>query len=73
MWSKNCKVKAAFASNDPQWAWVNIDGMGWRRIKGGSADGVANIFRMMCTAKSRGRPVHVDVNDDGLITTAYLI
>ncbi|NPV63239.1 MAG: hypothetical protein HPY61_11535 [Methanotrichaceae archaeon] len=73
MWSKNCKVKATFASNDPQWAWAHIEGLGWRRIKGGAPDGVANIFRMMCTAKVRGRLVNVDLDEKNLITTAYLL
>jgi hypothetical protein len=73
MWKKNCKVKATFASNDPQWTWANIEGMGWRRIKEGSSDGVCNIFKIMCTAKSRDRPVHVEVDRENLITTAYLL
>jgi hypothetical protein len=73
MWSKNCKVKAVFTSNDPQWAWANIEGLGWRRIKGGAPDGVSNIFRVMCTAKTREKRVHVDLDKDNLITTAYLL
>ncbi len=73
MWFNNRKVNSAFVSNDTQWAWANIEGIGWRRIKDGAPDGVTNIFTMMCAAKAKGRTVHVDIDTDNLITTAYLL
>lgn len=47
MWFNNEKVIAAFVSNDAQWAWANIEGIGWRRIKEGSSDGLPNIFTIV--------------------------
>ncbi len=73
MWLNNKKVTSAFASNDSQWAWANIDGIGWRRVKDRSIDGVANIFMIRCTAKAKGRPVNVELDTDNMITTAYLL
>lgn len=73
MWFNNRKVTSAFVSNDAEWAWANIEGVGWRRIKDGSSDGVANLFMMMCTAKAKGRAVNVEIDTDSLITTAYLL
>ncbi len=73
MWFNNKIVASAFASNDSEWAWANIEGLGWRRIKDGTCDGVANIFTIMCAAKAKDRPVNVEIDTDNLITTAYLL
>ncbi len=73
MWLNNRNVTSAFTSNDSQWAWANIEGIGWRRIKDGSIDGVENIFTIICAAKAKGRPVNVELDTDNLITTAYLL
>jgi len=73
MWFDNKRVNATFASNDPQWAWANIDGLGWKRIKNDSADGVTNLFVLMCSARSNDRPVNVEVDDRDFITTAYMV
>lgn len=72
-WYSNKKVAATFAHYTSQWAWANIDGLGWRRIKEGSPDGVSNLFLMMCEAKSNDKLVTVYIDEKDLITTAYLL
>ena len=66
-------VISTYATIDPQWAWANINGIGWRRIKEGAADGVTNIFLLMNTAESHGRLVNVEIDADNNITNACLI
>lgn len=73
MWHNNKQVLATFVHHTTQWAWANIDGLGWRRVKDGAADGVTNLFTMMNAARASGRPVNVYVDSANLITTAYLL
>ena len=73
MWHNNRDVTATYAHHSSQWAWAEISGLGWRRIKNGSTDGCTNIFLMMNSARAAGRKVSVDVNNQNLITTAYLL
>ena len=71
-WYYNRTVASVFAYYTTQWAWANISGLGWRRINGGSADGVSNMFVSLCEAAANGRQVHVEA-DSGLLYTMYLI
>jgi immune inhibitor A len=70
-WYYNRKVTATFAASTPQWAWANVDGLGWRRISG-SADGVTNMFVSLCEAAANGHLVHVEA-DGSLLYTMYLV
>jgi immune inhibitor A len=71
-WHNNIKVTSTFAYYTSQWAWANIEGVGWRRIKDGSADGVTNIFELCCEAVANTRPVNAYV-DSNFIYTMYLL
>ena len=73
VWYNNRTVNSTFVHHTTQWAWADISGVGWRRIKDGSADGVTNLFIMMCVAKANNRQVNVNIDDSGLIITAYLL
>jgi hypothetical protein len=73
VWYNNRTVDATFAHYTTQWAWASISGLGWKKIKGGAADGVTNLFVMMCAAKANGKRVNVDIDANGEITTAYLL
>jgi predicted class III extradiol MEMO1 family dioxygenase len=72
MWHNNVKILSTFAHYTTQWAWANVDGQGWRRIKDGAADGCANLFIMMNAAVANNRTVSVFIDSNNLITTAYL-
>ena len=71
-WYYNKKVLSTFANCTSQWAWANIDGLGWRQIQSGAPDGVTNMFVAFCEALANNRQVHVYA-DDKLIYTMYLI
>lgn len=71
-WYYNRTVASVFAYYTTQWAWANISGLGWRRINGGSADGVSNMFASLSEAAANGRQVHVEA-DSSLLYTMYLV
>ena len=54
-WVYNRKVLSTYTWHGAQWAWANIEGVGWRRIQSGSADGVTNMFIGLCDALANGR------------------
>ena len=55
-------VTRAFSTSDSQNAWGRLQGIGWRKIKKGSADGVTNIFAALCAATANGQSVSVKVD-----------
>jgi hypothetical protein len=73
MWHNNKQVLATFVHHTTQWAWANIDTIGWVRIKDGAADGVTNLFLMLSAARANNRQVNVFIDGSNLITTAYLL
>lgn len=73
MWHNNKKVNATFVHHTSQWVWADIDGLGWKRIKDGAADGATNLFVMLSAAKANDRIVNVFIDGDNLIQTAYLL
>ncbi|WP_219414405.1 M6 family metalloprotease domain-containing protein [Pseudonocardia nigra] len=71
-WLYNQRIRATYAHHTEQFAWVDVEGIGWRRLKDGAADGVGNLFDMCNEAVAHGRPMHVSVDGEWLYT-AYLI
>lgn len=71
-WYYNKQVKSTFVHYTTQWAWALIDGLGWRRIKDGSPDGVTNVFAACCEAVANNRLVNVYA-DSTFIYTLYLL
>lgn len=60
MWHNNKTVTRTYTSKDSQNCWAIISGIsGWKKIKTGAADGVTNVFAILCAAKANGRPVDV--------------
>lgn len=71
-WVHHRTIRATFAHATSQWAWADLEGVGWRRVQGGSADAVTNMFVGLCEAMANQRPVHADV-DGSLIYTMYVV
>ncbi|GIZ52834.1 M6 family metalloprotease domain-containing protein [Noviherbaspirillum aridicola] len=71
VWHNDRTVTQAFASADAGNAWVNLAGLGWRRVSPGAADGITNLFAMLCEALANGRKAHVYA-DASAVTIAYL-
>ena len=71
-WHNNVTMTGTFTHHTTQWAWVYINGLGWRRIKDGSPDGVSNVFAACCLAVANGRPTNVFA-DDQFLFTMYML
>jgi immune inhibitor A len=71
-WVYNRAVLMTYAHHTSQWAWAHIDGVGWRRIKEASPDGVTRMFDAFCSARAFGRRVSADI-DGSFVYTMYLV
>jgi immune inhibitor A len=70
-WFYNRRITATYAHHTGQFAWTNVEGIGWRRLKDGSVDGVGNLFDMCNEAVAHSRNMHVSIDGEWLYT-AYL-
>ena len=73
MWHTNKKVVMTFVHHTTQYGYASIEGLGWLRIKSGSADGCTNLLVLLNAAKANDRLVHVNVNASNEIETAYML
>jgi hypothetical protein len=74
MWYNDKTVIATHTKNGTQMAWAIVSGVGitgWIRIKPASADGVSNVFMILCTALANNRKVDVLI-ENGEILQATL-
>ncbi len=71
-WFYSKNVSMTFAHHATQWAWANIESLGWRRIQEGSPDGVTHVFSTLCDALANQRKIHV-LADASKIYTLYLV
>ena len=71
-WHNHLAVVRTYATHHTQNAWANIGGLGWKKIKTGQADGVTNLFVLLCEAHAKGRTVNVLIDSSDRITTAYM-
>jgi len=72
-WNNNVNVVQTYASNDSQNAWVNLSGLGWKKIKPTSTDGVTNVFIIFNAAKANNRTVNAFIEDAiQQVSIAYL-
>lgn len=66
-WHHSVNVAMVYAHHNDAVAWVNVDGVGWRKIDPAAPSGVTNLLAMFAAAKAAGRTVHAYM--DG--TTVY--
>jgi C1A family cysteine protease len=71
VWHYNVTVAQTYASRDAQNAWAYFQGLGWRRIQTGAADGVTNMLGVFAQAVTKSRPVTVYA-DGNFVYQAYL-
>ncbi|HZD04421.1 MAG TPA: hypothetical protein VE173_05875 [Longimicrobiales bacterium] len=73
MWETNKDIRFVYATNGTQAFWAMLDGLaGWKRVRTGSPDGVANVAQVLSTAKLHGRKVNVFLSGD-LIERAVML
>jgi hypothetical protein len=58
-WHSQLTVAQTYATHHARNAWVNLAGLGWRRIHPDAPDGVTNVFAQCVWARLYGRKVSV--------------
>lgn len=58
-WHGNKAITQVYASHHARNAWVNVAGLGWRRIHPDAPDGVTHVFAQMVWSRAHGRNVTV--------------
>ena len=71
-WHSNVTVTQTYASRDSQNAWAYFQGLGWRKIQPGAADGVTNMLILFADAEANGRPVTIYA-DGTYVYQAYML
>ena len=71
-WVDNRKVLSTYTWHGAQWAWANIEGVGWRRVRTGSPDGVTNMFIGLCDALANGRKIRAEI-DRQFLYSMYVV
>ncbi len=70
-WQYNKRVIRTHAKHGSQMAWAIVDGSGWLRVRPRSADGVTNVFMILCEALANNRRADVYIRN-GQIEQATL-
>jgi len=70
MWTN---VNQVYSTRDSQnaWAYLAVDSK-WHKILPGAADGVTNVFVLLCAARASNRQAYVVLDGSGNITGAYM-
>lgn len=72
-WFYSRKILNTYALTYPQYARAYVDGVGWKRIKPGAADGVTNVHLALSSAQANARLAHVLVEDATNQITAVMV
>ena len=64
IWNYRKKVISVYASHASEWAWAEIETLGWRRINAGTRSMSTNVFYGLCEAEAKGRQVNVNADLD---------
>jgi DNA-binding transcriptional LysR family regulator len=71
-WITNTTIRFTYTVASSQAAWAYVEGIGWRRIRTGSPDGVSNVFAICCKAQVSGKKVNVYIDDGHLYSVVQL-
>ncbi len=70
MWTT---INQVYASRDSQNCWAHLaSDSAWHKILTGAADGVTNVFVLLCAAKATGKSVYIVQDASKNITAAYM-
>lgn len=67
MWTSNVNVTQTYTSHHSQNSWAILSGgglSGWKQIRPNAADGVTNVFMILCAALANGRKIDVFIVSD---------
>jgi len=70
-WYSNMGVDSVYATHHSQNGWVNLAGLGWRKIQTGAPDGVTNMLAVFALARATDLKVTVNA-DTATVFQAYI-
>ncbi len=71
-WQNGKKITATWCNNDNRNSWVNIPGLGWKKLADGSDTTVVALTMLAAHAKQLNRNVNAYVGDDNKISQMYV-
>lgn len=71
-WLTNRKILALWTNSATKNSWINIQGLGWRRLFPGSDATVVCMSMMAAHARAEGRNVNVRLEADSLVHEMYI-
>jgi immune inhibitor A len=63
-WQNSKLISRTYTTHDSENAWADIQGLGWRKIETGNADGVTDTLMALAAAQANNRPVNVYVDGE---------
>lgn len=72
VWISNRKVMGLWTNSANKNSWINIQGLGWRKIYPGSETAVVSMTMMAAHARAENRNVNVRVDDDNAVHEIYV-
>jgi hypothetical protein len=65
MWETNKDITNVYSTHGAQQFYAIMSGLqGWKMVRAGAPDGVANVAQVLTTAKFHGRKVNVFIVDN---------
>lgn len=71
-WHATKRVTAMWAIHEVRNAWMNVDGIGWRKIYNGRDGAFTALVALAAQARQTGSPVSFREESDGMVYEIYL-
>jgi hypothetical protein len=71
-WRQNVAVTALWSISETRNAWINLQGVGWKKIINGRDGSFTSLVTLASQAKQTGKPITVREESDGMIYEIYL-
>lgn len=71
-WLTNRKILGLWTNSSPKNSWINIEGLGWRRLFAGSDTTVVCMTMLAAHAREAGRNVNVRIEADNMVHEIYV-
>jgi hypothetical protein len=71
-WLTNRKILGLWTNSAPKNSWINIQGLGWKRLFTGSDTTVVCMTMLAAHAREAGRNVNVRIEADNMVHEIYV-
>ena len=71
IWQKNKRVIGLYSTTKDRNSWVNIDGIGWKKLKNNSNSAIVALTMICSHAFEKGSSIDYREESDGMIYEIY--